>query len=42
MKVDNIVFTPESKSDLEYWRSIQAWKTLDRIKALIQDTVQNA
>ena len=41
MKVDNIVFTPESKSDLEYWRSIQAWKTLDRIKALIQDTVQN-
>ena len=41
MKVDNIVFTPESKSDLEYWRSIQAWKTMDRIKALIQDTVQN-
>ena len=41
MKVDSIVFTPESKSDLEYWRSIQAWKTMDRIKALIQDTVQN-
>lgn len=41
MKVDSIVFTPESKSDLEHWRSVQAWKTLDRIKALIQDIVQN-
>lgn len=35
------ILSPEAKADLEYWKSVPAPKTMERIMRLIRDTMEN-
>lgn len=36
------ILSPEAKADLEYWKSVPAPKTMERIMRLIRDTMENS
>ena len=36
------ILSPEAKVDLEYWKSVPAPKTMERIMRLIRDTMETA